>query len=134
MTSCRSASTACGSASPSGRPACVPVRRCWIWPAAPAIWRRNSWGRSGQPARGARARSKPGGRLLVLEFSKPVLPGLNAVYDAYSFHLLPKLGKLIANDEDSYRYLVESIRVHLPSSVAAFDCLLEYAATVYSID
>jgi demethylmenaquinone methyltransferase/2-methoxy-6-polyprenyl-1,4-benzoquinol methylase len=55
---------------------------------------------------------KPGGRLLVLEFSKPVLPGLNAVYDTYSFHLLPKLGKLIANDEDSYRYLVESIRKH----------------------
>jgi demethylmenaquinone methyltransferase/2-methoxy-6-polyprenyl-1,4-benzoquinol methylase len=48
----------------------------------------------------------------VLEFSKPVLPGLNAVYDAYSFHLLPKLGKLIANDEESYRYLVESIRKH----------------------
>jgi demethylmenaquinone methyltransferase/2-methoxy-6-polyprenyl-1,4-benzoquinol methylase len=55
---------------------------------------------------------KPGGRLLVLEFSKPVLPGLNAVYDAYSFYLLPKFGKLIANDEDSYRYLVESIRKH----------------------
>ena len=55
---------------------------------------------------------KPGGRLLVLEFSKPVLPGLNAVYDAYSFNILPKLGKLIANDEDSYRYLVESIRKH----------------------
>jgi len=55
---------------------------------------------------------KPGGRLLVLEFSKPVFPGLSAVYDAYSFHLLPKLGKLIANDEDSYRYLVESIRKH----------------------
>ena len=55
---------------------------------------------------------KPGGRLLVLDFSKPVLPGLNAVYDAYSFHLLPKLGKLIANDEKSYRYLVESIRKH----------------------
>ncbi len=55
---------------------------------------------------------KPGGRLLVLEFSKPVLPGLGTVYDAYSFHLLPKLGKLIANDEDSYRYLVESIRRH----------------------
>lgn len=55
---------------------------------------------------------KPGGCLLVLEFSRPVLPGLNAVYDAYSFHLLPKFGKLIANDEDSYRYLVESIRKH----------------------
>jgi demethylmenaquinone methyltransferase/2-methoxy-6-polyprenyl-1,4-benzoquinol methylase len=55
---------------------------------------------------------KPGGRLLVLEFSKPVLPGLGAVYDAYSFNLLPKLGKLIASDEASYRYLVESIRKH----------------------
>ena len=55
---------------------------------------------------------KPGGRLLVLEFSKPVLPGLHAVYDAYSFNILPKLGKLIANDEASYRYLVESIRKH----------------------
>ena len=55
---------------------------------------------------------KPGGRLLVLEFSKPVLPGLGAVYDAYSFNLLPKFGKLIANDEASYRYLVESIRKH----------------------
>jgi len=55
---------------------------------------------------------KPGGRLLVLEFSRPVLPGLNAVYDAYSFNILPKLGKLIANDEASYRYLVESIRKH----------------------
>ena len=55
---------------------------------------------------------KPGGRLLVLEFSKPVLPALGAVYDAYSFNILPKLGKLIANDADSYRYLVESIRKH----------------------
>jgi len=55
---------------------------------------------------------KPGGRLLVLEFSKPVLPALSAVYDAYSFNILPKLGKLIANDEASYRYLVESIRKH----------------------
>ena len=55
---------------------------------------------------------KPGGRLLVLEFSRPVLPALNAVYDAYSFNILPKLGKLIAGDEDSYRYLVESIRKH----------------------
>jgi demethylmenaquinone methyltransferase/2-methoxy-6-polyprenyl-1,4-benzoquinol methylase len=55
---------------------------------------------------------KPGGRLLILEFSKPVLPGLGTVYDAYSFNILPKLGKLIANDEASYRYLVESIRKH----------------------
>ncbi len=55
---------------------------------------------------------KPGGKLLVLEFSKPVLPGLKPVYDFYSFKLLPKIGKLVANDEDSYRYLAESIRMH----------------------
>ncbi|MDX1455305.1 MAG: class I SAM-dependent methyltransferase, partial [Gammaproteobacteria bacterium] len=53
---------------------------------------------------------KPGGRLLVLEFSRPVLPGLNTIYDAYSFKLLPLMGKLVANDEASYRYLAESIR------------------------
>lgn len=55
---------------------------------------------------------KPGGRLLVLEFSKPVLPGLGSVYDAYSFGILPKMGKMIAGDEESYRYLAESIRMH----------------------
>lgn len=55
---------------------------------------------------------KPGGRLLVLEFSRPVAPGLNRLYDFYSFNILPKMGKLIANDEDSYRYLAESIRMH----------------------
>lgn len=55
---------------------------------------------------------KPGGKLMVLEFSKPVLPGLNTVYDQYSFKLLPLMGKLIANDADSYRYLAESIRMH----------------------
>ena len=55
---------------------------------------------------------KSGGRLLVLEFSKPVMPGLDKVYDFYSFNVLPKMGKLIANDEDSYRYLAESIRMH----------------------
>ena len=55
---------------------------------------------------------KPGGRLLVLEFSKPVAPGLNKLYDFYSFNILPKMGKLIADDEDSYRYLAESIRMH----------------------
>lgn len=55
---------------------------------------------------------KPGGRLLVLEFSKPVDPLLAKVYDSYSFSLLPKIGKVIANDEDSYRYLAESIRMH----------------------
>ncbi len=55
---------------------------------------------------------KPGGRLLVLEFSKPVVPGLKPIYDTYSFKLLPFMGKLIANDEESYRYLAESIRMH----------------------
>lgn len=55
---------------------------------------------------------KPGGRLLVLEFSKPVMPGLNKLYDLYSFNILPRMGKLIANDEESYRYLAESIRMH----------------------
>ena len=55
---------------------------------------------------------KPGGRLLILEFSKPVLPGLNKAYDFYSFNVLPMMGKLIANDADSYRYLAESIRMH----------------------
>ena len=53
---------------------------------------------------------KPGGRLLILEFSKPVFPGLKPVYDAYSFSVLPWLGARIANDPDSYRYLAESIR------------------------
>jgi demethylmenaquinone methyltransferase/2-methoxy-6-polyprenyl-1,4-benzoquinol methylase len=54
---------------------------------------------------------KPGGRLLVLEFShlwKPLKP----LYDAYSFQVLPRLGKLVADDADSYRYLAESIRMH----------------------
>ncbi|MFQ3236407.1 MAG: demethylmenaquinone methyltransferase/2-methoxy-6-polyprenyl-1,4-benzoquinol methylase [Paraglaciecola sp.] len=55
---------------------------------------------------------KPGGRLLVLEFSKPTNEILSKVYDAYSFHLLPKIGQLVANDGESYRYLAESIRMH----------------------
>ncbi len=55
---------------------------------------------------------KPGGQLLVLEFSKTVAPGLAPVYDAYSFRVLPLLGRLVAHDEASYRYLAESIRVH----------------------
>lgn len=54
---------------------------------------------------------KPGGRLLVLEFSKVWKP-LAPAYDAYSFKLLPLMGKLLANDEGSYRYLAESIRMH----------------------
>jgi demethylmenaquinone methyltransferase/2-methoxy-6-polyprenyl-1,4-benzoquinol methylase len=55
---------------------------------------------------------KPGGRLLVLEFSKPVVPGLGPIYDIYSFKLLPLMGKLVAKDDASYRYLAESIRMH----------------------
>jgi demethylmenaquinone methyltransferase/2-methoxy-6-polyprenyl-1,4-benzoquinol methylase len=55
---------------------------------------------------------KPGGRLLVLEFSKPSLPGLAPLYDLYSFRVLPVMGRLIARDADSYRYLAESIRMH----------------------
>lgn len=55
---------------------------------------------------------KPGGRLLVLEFSKPLLPALKKAYDLYSFRVLPVLGRLIARDEGSYRYLAESIRMH----------------------
>jgi demethylmenaquinone methyltransferase / 2-methoxy-6-polyprenyl-1,4-benzoquinol methylase len=54
---------------------------------------------------------KPGGKLLVLEFSK-VAPPLEKAYDWYSFNVLPKLGKWVAKDEDSYRYLAESIRMH----------------------
>jgi demethylmenaquinone methyltransferase/2-methoxy-6-polyprenyl-1,4-benzoquinol methylase len=54
---------------------------------------------------------KPGGQLLVLEFSRPAAP-LRALYDAYSFHILPRLGQLVAQDEASYRYLAESIRMH----------------------
>jgi demethylmenaquinone methyltransferase/2-methoxy-6-polyprenyl-1,4-benzoquinol methylase len=54
---------------------------------------------------------RPGGRLVVLEFSKVAKP-LEKIYDAYSFKLLPRIGQIIANDADSYRYLAESIRMH----------------------
>ena len=54
---------------------------------------------------------KPGGKLLVLEFSRVAKP-LEKAYDWYSFNVLPKLGQLVANDEHSYRYLAESIRMH----------------------
>ncbi|WP_372725331.1 ubiquinone/menaquinone biosynthesis methyltransferase, partial [Immundisolibacter sp.] len=55
---------------------------------------------------------KPGGRALVLEFSQPVLAPLKPLYDAYSFQVLPRIGRLVAGDADSYRYLAESIRRH----------------------
>lgn len=52
----------------------------------------------------------PGGRFLCLEFSKVVVPGLDAIYDLYSFNAIPAIGQLVAGDAESYRYLVESIR------------------------
>lgn len=55
---------------------------------------------------------KPGGRLLVLEFSTPEHAALNKLYDFYSFNILPQMGGLIANDKESYQYLAESIRMH----------------------
>lgn len=55
---------------------------------------------------------KPGGRLLILEFSKPLHAPLSKAYDLYSFAALPLMGKLVANDAPSYQYLAESIRVH----------------------
>ena len=55
---------------------------------------------------------KPGGRLLVLEFSKPVIEPLSKLYDFYSFTVLPAMGQLVAQDSASYRYLAESIRMH----------------------
>lgn len=55
---------------------------------------------------------KPGGRLLVLEFSKPRNSLLEKAYDTYSFRVLPLMGRLVANDSDSYQYLAESIRMH----------------------
>lgn len=55
---------------------------------------------------------KPGGRLLVLEFSKPQHELLNKAYDTYSFKILPKMGELVAQDSESYQYLAESIRKH----------------------
>ncbi|MBB5710498.1 class I SAM-dependent methyltransferase [Sphingomonas xinjiangensis] len=65
---------------------------------------------------------KRGGRFYVLEFSTTQWPGFGQVYDAYSHHLVPKLGKLLANDEESYRYLIESIR-RFPD-MAAFERMI----------
>lgn len=68
---------------------------------------------------------KPGGRFFCLEFSTTEWPGFREVYDAYSHHLVPRLGKAIANDEASYRYLVESIRRFPP--MPAFRAMIEDA-------
>ena len=65
---------------------------------------------------------RPGGRLLVLEFSKPQVEALKPLYDAYSFTVLPRLGSLVAGDEASYRYLAESIRMH-PDQQALADMM-----------
>jgi demethylmenaquinone methyltransferase/2-methoxy-6-polyprenyl-1,4-benzoquinol methylase len=64
----------------------------------------------------ARRVLKPGGRFLCLEFSKVEVPGLDTLYDAYSFKLLPKIGGWVAKDEESYRYLAESIRRFPPQA------------------
>ncbi len=57
---------------------------------------------------------KPGGKAIILEFSQPTNETFRQIYDAYSFNVIPKLGEVIANDRDSYQYLVESIRQHPP--------------------
>jgi demethylmenaquinone methyltransferase/2-methoxy-6-polyprenyl-1,4-benzoquinol methylase len=54
---------------------------------------------------------KPGGQFLCLEFSKVTVPVMRKIYDAYSFHVIPKIGEFVAKDKDSYQYLVESIRM-----------------------
>jgi len=65
---------------------------------------------------------RPGGRVLVLEFSKPQIDALKPLYDAYSFTVLPRLGGIVAGDEASYRYLAESIRMH-PDQAALADMM-----------
>jgi demethylmenaquinone methyltransferase/2-methoxy-6-polyprenyl-1,4-benzoquinol methylase len=64
----------------------------------------------------ARRVLKPGGRFLCLEFSKVEMPGLDTLYEAYSFKLLPRIGGLVAGDEQAYRYLAESIRRFPPQA------------------
>ena len=67
---------------------------------------------------------KSGGRLCVLEFSRPLYPGLKKLYDLYSFQILPRLGEIIAGDRASYQYLAESIRMH-PDQQALREIMLE---------
>jgi demethylmenaquinone methyltransferase/2-methoxy-6-polyprenyl-1,4-benzoquinol methylase len=68
---------------------------------------------------------KPGGRFLCLEFSQVVVPGLDVLYDKFSFDILPKLGEAVAGDRDAYQYLVESIRRFPPQ--AKFARMIEAA-------
>jgi len=67
---------------------------------------------------------KPGGRVMILEFSHPTTKPLQSLYDLYSFKLLPMMGKFVAKDEDSYRYLAESIRMH-PDQETLKDMLVQ---------
>lgn len=67
---------------------------------------------------------KPGGKLLILEFSHPSFPFIKKIYDAYSFHFIPKVGKWVTGDEASYQYLVESIRRH-PNQEALKNMMFE---------
>lgn len=71
---------------------------------------------------------KPGGRLVVLEFSQVVLPLMKRAYDAYSFNVIPKVGELVTGDGDSYKYLVESIRKH--PDQATLKAMMESAGLV----
>jgi len=71
---------------------------------------------------------QPGGRLLILEFSKLTVTPLQPLYDAYSFKLMPLIGRLVAGDAESYRYLAESIRMH--PDQAALKMLMESAGLV----
>jgi len=64
----------------------------------------------------ARRVLKPGGRFLCLEFSQVVVPGLDVLYDKFSFHILPKLGEVVAGDREAYQYLIESIRRFPPQA------------------
>ena len=73
----------------------------------------------------ARRVLRPGSRFLCLEFSRVDLPGLDRLYDAYSFHVIPRLGEMVAGDRDSYQYLVESIRRFPPPG--AFARMMEAA-------
>lgn len=68
---------------------------------------------------------KPGGKVMILEFSTPIAPGLKPIYDWYSFHILPKIGQVCAGDAASYQYLAESIRMHPTQEALA--CMIEQA-------